>query len=406
MSFPAKRAGSLLGRLLKQVSANALTSTPVTASELGVLGRSIGNVPTKACHFLPCARGIWHAPVRSFASAPEDASAEQYTPTSEDDVEDVRIFYPPSEAFVGNLAPNFQAPAVVDGEIKNIRLSDYRGKYVVLFFYPKDFTFVCPTEIIAFSDRAKEFEAINTQLIAASTDTEETHLAWIKTPRNKGGLGYMRIPILADTKKAIAARYGVLLEDVGIALRGLFIINPEGIIQQITINDLPIGRNVDETLRLVQAIQFHAEHGEVCPANWKPGEKTMVADPDKSMEYFSKVAEATSEDDIASKLRPIKNRHDFEDIIRGDKPVVIDFYAPWCGKCRMIAPFVEELSEKHPNITFAKFDTTKEQLEGLASELGVQALPVFKFYQGGKEVADQVVGYKKKPLEDAVNKLS
>lgn len=110
MSFPAKRAGSLLGRLLKQVSANALTSTPVTASELGVLGRSIGNVPTKACHFLPCARGIWHAPVRSFASAPEDASAEQYTPTSEDDVEDVRIFYPPSEAFVGNLAPNFQAP--------------------------------------------------------------------------------------------------------------------------------------------------------------------------------------------------------------------------------------------------------------------------------------------------------
>ncbi|KAK9847598.1 hypothetical protein WJX84_004181, partial [Apatococcus fuscideae] len=129
------------------------------------------------------------------------------------------IIYPPVEAKVGKEAPDFTAPAIVDGEMESISLQDYRGKYVILFFYPKDFTFVCPTEIIAFSDRAKEFEELNCQLIAASCDSEEVHLAWIKTPRSKGGLGHMQIPILADSTKEIAAKYGVLIEDAGIALR-------------------------------------------------------------------------------------------------------------------------------------------------------------------------------------------
>lgn len=316
------------------------------------------------------------------------------------------ISYPPSEAKVGHVAPGFTAGAVVDGEIKKISLSDYKGKYVVLFFYPKDFTFVCPTEIIAFSDRAKEFEELNCQVIAASTDTEECHLAWIKTPRGRGGLGFMQIPIVADTTKEISARYGVLIEQLGIALRGLFIINPEGVVQQVTVNDLPIGRSVDETLRLLQAIQFHSKHGEVCPANWKPGDKTMIADPDKSLEYFSSVAEQDG-GDMGRKLQPISSRAQYESLVAASssRPLVVDFYAPWCGKCRMIAPLLDELVDKHPGVTFAKFDTSASALEQFAAELGVKALPAFKFFKGGKEVLEPVTGYKKRPLEDAVGKL-
>ena len=159
---------------------------------------------------------------------------------------------------------------------------------MILFWYPKDFTFVCPTEIIAFSDRAKEFEELNCQLLAASTDTPEVHLAWIKTPRTAGGLGYMQIPILADVTKSVAARYGVLKEDAGIALRGLYIINPEGVLRQITVNDLPVGRSIDETLRLLKAFKFTDEHGEVCPANWTPGSDTIKPNPKESQEYFGK----------------------------------------------------------------------------------------------------------------------
>lgn len=190
-------------------------------------------------------------------------------------------------------APAFTCTAVMpDKQFKNISLSDYRGKYVVLFFYPLDFTFVCPTEIIAFSDRVADFEAINTQVIAASCDSKYSHLAWTNTPRNKGGLGDMKIPIIADVTKKLATEYGVLIEegeDAGIPLRGLFIINPQGVLRQITMNDLPVGRSVDETIRLIQAFQFNDEHGEVCPANWKPGSKTMKDDPTKSLDYFSTV---------------------------------------------------------------------------------------------------------------------
>lgn len=186
-------------------------------------------------------------------------------------------------------APAFEGKAVVNGQFKDIKLSDYKGQYVVLFFYPLDFTFVCPTEIIAFSDRAAEFKKINTQLIACSTDSHFSHLAWTNIPRNKGGIGEMAIPILSDKSMKVARDYGVLNEETGIPYRGLFIIDDKQNLRQITINDLPVGRSVDETLRLVQAFQFVAEHGEVCPAGWKPGSKTMKADPSGSQEYFKTV---------------------------------------------------------------------------------------------------------------------
>ncbi|KAL7633616.1 UNVERIFIED_CONTAM: hypothetical protein RMT77_016149 [Armadillidium vulgare] len=187
---------------------------------------------------------------------------------------------------IGKPAPKFKGTAVVDGEFKQISLEDYEGKYVVFFFYPLDFTFVCPTEIIAFSERAEEFRAIGCEVIGCSTDSHFSHLAWVNTDRKQGGLGSMDIPLLADKNLEIAKSYGVLKEEDGVAYRGLFIIDGKQNLRQVTINDLPVGRDVDETLRLVQAFQFTDEHGEVCPAGWKPGSKTMKADPKGSKEYF------------------------------------------------------------------------------------------------------------------------
>eukprot|EP01059_Diplonema_ambulator_P029946 TRINITY_DN4997_c0_g1_i1.p1 TRINITY_DN4997_c0_g1~~TRINITY_DN4997_c0_g1_i1.p1 ORF type:complete len:217 (+),score=65.13 TRINITY_DN4997_c0_g1_i1:55-705(+) len=186
-------------------------------------------------------------------------------------------------------APGFKAQAVVNGAIKQVSLEDYKGKYVVLFFYPLDFTFVCPTEIVAFNDRAKEFEAIGAQVLACSVDSHFSHLAWTQQPRNKGGLGETQIPLIADLDKSIAKHYGVLLPS-GIALRGLFVIDGKGTVRSSVINDLPVGRSVDETLRLVKAFQYTDEHGDVMPCNWEPGKDTMKADPVKSQEYFAKQA--------------------------------------------------------------------------------------------------------------------
>lgn len=191
-------------------------------------------------------------------------------------------------AKVTAAAPYFKATAVVDGDFKEVSLDQYKGKWLVLFFYPLDFTFVCPTEIIAFSDRVKEFRDINCEVACCSVDSQYTHLAWITMPRKEGGLGPMKIPVISDLTKSISRDYGVLLEGAGIALRGLFIIDPKGIIRQITINDLPVGRSVDETLRLLKAFQFVEEFGEVCPANWHPGDETMKATPKGSQEYFKK----------------------------------------------------------------------------------------------------------------------
>ena len=190
---------------------------------------------------------------------------------------------------VGQMAPDFTATAVVDQEFKEISLSQYRGKYVVLFFYPLDFTFVCPTEITAFSDRIADFTSKNTEVLAVSVDSKNCHLAWIQTPRNQGGVGDINYPLVSDLKREICTAYNVLNED-GEADRGLFIINPEGMVMHMTINKAPVGRNVDETLRVLQGYQYVAANpDEVCPANWTPGEKTMKEDPVGSKEYFSAI---------------------------------------------------------------------------------------------------------------------
>jgi len=186
-------------------------------------------------------------------------------------------------------APDFKATAVVNGAFEDISLSDYKGKYVVLFFYPLDFTFVCPTEIIAFNDAVKEFKNRNTILLGVSVDSQYTHLAWINTPRKQGGLGGLDYPLLSDLTKKIATDYGVLTADGAVALRGLFIIDRQGVVRHALVNDLPLGRSVEEAIRILDALQFVEQHGEVCPANWHPGDKTMKADPKGSLKYFESV---------------------------------------------------------------------------------------------------------------------
>ena len=190
-------------------------------------------------------------------------------------------------AFVTKEAPDFSAVAVVGEEFKNVKLSDYRGKYVVLFFYPLDFTFVCPTEIIAFSDKIEEFHKRGAEVLGVSVDSQFSHLAWIRTPRAEGGLGGLKYPLVADLKKTISADYGVLL-DGGIALRGTFLIDKAGVLRHSLINDLPLGRNIDEAVRMIDALTFFEQHGEVCPANWKPGALTIKPGVSESKEYFKK----------------------------------------------------------------------------------------------------------------------
>lgn len=191
-------------------------------------------------------------------------------------------------SLVAKPAPDFKAQATMpDGSFQEISLSDYKDKnYVLLFFYPLDFTFVCPTEIIAFSNKVEEFQRRGVQVLSCSVDSQFTHLAWKNVPRTEGGLGDIGYPMLADLDKKIATDYGVLLE-AGIALRGLFLIDKRGTVQHAVINNLPLGRNVDEALRMVDALQFHENNGEVCPANWKEGDKGMKADPKGSKEFFS-----------------------------------------------------------------------------------------------------------------------
>jgi peroxiredoxin 2/4 len=178
-------------------------------------------------------------------------------------------------AFVSQKAPDFSAEAYVNGEFKKVSLADYKGKKVVLFFYPLDFTFVCPTEILAFSDRLAEFKKRDTEVIGVSVDSQFTHKAWADTERAEGGIKGVNYPLLSDINKTIARDYGVLLEDAGIALRGLFMINKEGVLKHATINHLDLGRNIDEVLRLLDAVDHTEKYGEVCPANWKSGEKAM-----------------------------------------------------------------------------------------------------------------------------------
>jgi len=178
-------------------------------------------------------------------------------------------------AFVSQLAPDFKAEAYVDGGFREISLSQFKGKKVVLFFYPLDFTFVCPTEILAFADALEEFKKRDTAVLGVSVDSKFTHHAWANTAREDGGIKGVNFPLISDLNKQIARDYGVLLEDSGIALRGLFIINKDGILKHSTINHLDLGRSIDEVLRLLDAVDYTEAHGEVCPANWKKGEKAM-----------------------------------------------------------------------------------------------------------------------------------
>ncbi|XP_044017090.1 peroxiredoxin-like isoform X2 [Aphidius gifuensis] len=187
-------------------------------------------------------------------------------------------------------APHFSGTAVVNGEFKDIQLLDYRGNYIVLLFYPLDFTFVCPTELLAFSAKIEEFKALNAVVIGVSTDSHFSHLAWINTCKKQGGLGGdLGYPLLSDFNKKIAEDYGVLLADSGVALRGLFIIDKEGILRQFSVNDLPVGRSAEETIRLIKAFQFFEKHGEVCPADWQPNTKTIKPNPKDSKIYFESV---------------------------------------------------------------------------------------------------------------------
>ena len=191
-------------------------------------------------------------------------------------------------ALVQKEAPDFTATAVVNEDFKTIKLSDYRGKYVVLFFYPLDFTFVCPTEIVAFSDRIQEFRDRGAEVLGCSIDSQYSHLAWIQTPRARGGLGGLAYPLIADLTKKISADYGVLLEG-GVALRGLFLIDQKGIVRAVTVHDLPLGRSVDEALRVLDALQHYEKFGEVCPADWKRGSATIKPGVKESKAYFEKV---------------------------------------------------------------------------------------------------------------------
>ncbi len=190
---------------------------------------------------------------------------------------------------VGNPAPDFSADAVVSGGefSEGFSLSQFKGsKHVVLFFYPLDFTFVCPTELHAFQEKLSEFEARNTQVIGVSVDSKFSHFAWLNTPKSKGGIKGVTYPLVSDLNKTIATDYDVLFADAGIAFRGLFLIDKEGIVQHQVVNNLPLGRNVDEALRMIDALQFTEENGEVCPANWNKGEKSMVPDQGGLEKYY------------------------------------------------------------------------------------------------------------------------
>jgi peroxiredoxin (alkyl hydroperoxide reductase subunit C) len=190
-------------------------------------------------------------------------------------------------AFVTQPAPDFKAQALVNGQFQEVTLSQYKGQKVVLFFYPLDFTFVCPTEILAFSDAIKEFDARKTQVLGVSVDSHFSHWAWANTERANGGIKGVSFPLVSDLSKSIAADYNVLLPG-GIALRGLFLIDEQGVLRHITVNDLPLGRNVEEVLRVVDALDFHTQNGEVCPANWKKGDKAMKPTQEGLREYAAK----------------------------------------------------------------------------------------------------------------------
>jgi peroxiredoxin (alkyl hydroperoxide reductase subunit C) len=191
---------------------------------------------------------------------------------------------------VGKKAPHFSAQAVVEGQIvSDFSLTQFLGKNVILFFYPLDFTFVCPTELHAFQERLEEFEKRNAQLIGCSVDSAYAHMAWLATPKSKGGIQGIDFPLISDINKTIARDYGVLLEKDGIAYRGLFLIDSEGIVRHQVVNDLPIGRSIDDALRMLDAWNFYKKNGDVCPANWHQGDRSMKPTQEGLERYYADV---------------------------------------------------------------------------------------------------------------------
>jgi peroxiredoxin (alkyl hydroperoxide reductase subunit C) len=190
---------------------------------------------------------------------------------------------------VSKSAPDFELEGYFKGQFKRYKLSDYRGRWVILLFYPLDFTFVCPTEVLAFSEAANELQKLNCQILGISVDSHFVHKAWVDTKREDGGLGgSLNYPLLADLNRTAARDYGVLLEEGGVALRGLFLIDPDGIIMHVTINNLSVGRSVVEATRALKAFQFVTSHqGQVCPADWDEGKDTMQADPEGMKKYLA-----------------------------------------------------------------------------------------------------------------------
>lgn len=191
---------------------------------------------------------------------------------------------------IGKKAPDINAAAVIDGKkiVQNYNLQDLQGKYVVLFFYPLDFTFVCPTELHAFQQKYEEFKSLGAELVGCSRDSQFSHLAWLNTPKNQSGIEGITYPLLADMNLEIARSYGVLNEQEGISFRGLFILDKSGIVRHQLINDLPLGRSVDEALRTLKALQHFEKNGEVCPANWNVGDLAMKPTKKSVDEYFAK----------------------------------------------------------------------------------------------------------------------
>jgi peroxiredoxin (alkyl hydroperoxide reductase subunit C) len=186
------------------------------------------------------------------------------------------------------MAPHFAAKAVVDGKIVDqFSLRDFIGQYVIFFFYPLDFTFVCPTELHAFQERLPEFEKRNAQVIGCSVDSWYSHLTWLNTPKSKGGIEGIKYPLVSDFNKEISKNYHVLNEEEGVAYRGLFLIDVQGIVRHQLVNDLPLGRSIDEALRLLDALTFYENHGEVCPANWTVGAKSMKPTTEGLKHYFN-----------------------------------------------------------------------------------------------------------------------
>lgn len=195
-----------------------------------------------------------------------------------------------SNLLIGKNAPFFKTKAVIKGKIiDDFSLGDLKGKYIIFFFYPLDFTFVCPTELHAFQEKLEEFHNRDAQVVGCSVDSWHSHVAWMNQPKNQGGIAGIEYPLVSDLNKQISKNYHVLKEDEGIAYRGQFLIDKQGVIRHQLVNDLPIGRSVDEALRLLDALIYHEKHGEVCPANWTVGSKSMKPTHDGLMNYFDAV---------------------------------------------------------------------------------------------------------------------